>query len=86
MQPKPTFDICMKSQPKQQRGFRQNYLSQVPVDTLVNNTLTGFLIRLIDSNCLDLETILEQTIPHFPALKNVDGKPYTSKSARRSII
>jgi hypothetical protein len=52
----------------------------------VNNTLTGFIIRLFNGGeSLDLETILDLTKPRYPDLRKPNGKPYTAASQRRSI-
>ena len=56
------------------------------MDKLVFNTLTGYLIKLLEPGDLDLEVIIDLTLPHFQSFKNIDGKTYTSNSARRSII
>ena len=39
----PPNDFCAKEQ-KLQKGLIPNYITQVPLDQLINNTLTGFLI------------------------------------------
>jgi hypothetical protein len=79
-------DLCAKNNPKLQKGLIPNYITQVPLQQLVENTLTGFLIKVLSNNTYDLETIVNETLPYYPHFRKVDGKPYTANSARRSII
>jgi hypothetical protein len=81
------LDLCTTHQPKQLRGFIPNYQAQLPVEQLTSNTLTGFLINLIQQTAgCALDHIIEQTLPYFMQFRKLDGKPYTAGSARRSII
>jgi hypothetical protein len=70
---------------KNLKGFIPNYFSQLTLDQLVNNTLTGYLICLLGRDNLDIETILKLTKPRYPDFRKPSGKPYTACSERRSI-
>jgi len=73
---------------KVKKGFIANYLTEVANEQLVQNTLTGFLIGLFrqKGNLMSFGDILGYTEERFEFLRKPNGKPYESKSTKRSLI
>ena len=84
------FKLDRKSELKafEKKGFIANYLTALTTKQLVDNTLTGFLINLIrkKGNVMSLADILAFTENRFDTLRKPNGKAYTSKSKKKSII
>ena len=70
------------------KGFITNYLTSLTTEQLIDNTLTGFLITLIrkKGSVMSLADILAFTESRFETLRKPNGKAYTSKSKKKSII
>ena len=64
------------------------YLTALTTEQLVANTLTGFLITLIrkKGNVMSLADILAFAEGRFDTLRKPDGKAYTAKSKKKSIV
>ena len=73
---------------KLNKGYITNYLTTLTNEQLVENTLTGFLITLIrkKGNLCSLADILSYTEKKFDTLRKPDGKTYTAKSKKKSIV
>ena len=73
---------------KLKKGYITNYLTTLTNEQLVDNTLTGFLITLIrkKGNLCSLADILSYTEKKFDTLRKPDGKTYTAKSKKKSIV
>ena len=70
------------------KGFITNYLTSLTTEQLIENTLTGFLITLIrkQGNIMSLSDILAFTESRYDTPRKPNGKAYTSKSKKKSII
>lgn len=74
--------------PTSKRGQIANYLTSLTISEIIDNTLTGFLVDLIQNKgkTMTLEEILGYTLSRYDTLRKPSGKVYNPQSIRKSVV